>query len=145
MSAKNENRLFLKLFTIKNSLFSWCGHGDLNPNALLHRNLNPACLPVPSCPRIHFFLYFYTGKYSRWSVSPNPRFIKTGKPVFQQTLCVKFKQIQHGSVEVINGKREVVRGSVKQFLVISGVGCFRMPVPKEIASVCYLRNTIFLG
>ena len=30
---------------------TWCGHGDLNPNALLHENLNLACLPIPSCPR----------------------------------------------------------------------------------------------
>ena len=29
----------------------WCGHGDLNPNASRHRNLNPACLPISSCPR----------------------------------------------------------------------------------------------
>ena len=28
----------------------WCGHGDLNPNASLHENLNLACLPIPSCP-----------------------------------------------------------------------------------------------
>ena len=28
----------------------WCGHGDLNPNASRHRNLNPACLPISSCP-----------------------------------------------------------------------------------------------
>ena len=33
------------------SATTWCGHGDLNPNALLHENLNLACLPIPSCPR----------------------------------------------------------------------------------------------
>ncbi len=35
---------------------SWCGHGDSNPNASLHENLNLACLPIPSCPR------YYRGK-----------------------------------------------------------------------------------
>ena len=30
----------------------WCGHGDSNPNESLRRNLNPVCLPIPSCPRI---------------------------------------------------------------------------------------------
>ena len=30
----------------------WCGHGDLNPNAFRHRNLNPACLPIPSRPPV---------------------------------------------------------------------------------------------
>ena len=34
--------------------FLWCGHGDSNPNASLHENLNLACLPIPSCPQISF-------------------------------------------------------------------------------------------
>ena len=36
---------------IKIGVQLWCGHGDSNPNALLHENLNLACLPIPSCPR----------------------------------------------------------------------------------------------
>ena len=36
---------------IKTGVQLWCGHGDSNPNALLHENLNLACLPIPSCPR----------------------------------------------------------------------------------------------
>ena len=31
---------------------NWCGWRGLNPHALRHRNLNPACLPIPSHPRI---------------------------------------------------------------------------------------------
>ena len=31
---------------------SWYGHGDSNPNASLHENLNLACLPISSCPLI---------------------------------------------------------------------------------------------
>ena len=33
------------------SAVTWCGQGDLNPHALRHRNLNPARLPIPSCPQ----------------------------------------------------------------------------------------------
>jgi hypothetical protein len=37
--------------------YSWCGYGDLNPNGFLHRNLNPACLPIPSYPLMMNGLY----------------------------------------------------------------------------------------
>ena len=30
--------------------YFWCGHGDSNPNAVKHENLNLACLPISSCP-----------------------------------------------------------------------------------------------
>ncbi len=36
----------------RRGFLSWCGHGDSNPNALLHENLNLACLPISSCPQI---------------------------------------------------------------------------------------------
>lgn len=35
------------------SVHTWCGYGDLNPNALRHENLNLACLPIPSYPQIY--------------------------------------------------------------------------------------------
>ena len=35
------------------SATTWCGYGDLNPNALRHENLNLACLPIPSYPQIY--------------------------------------------------------------------------------------------
>ena len=32
----------------------WCGQWDSNPHGLLHRNLNPARLPIPPYPHIQF-------------------------------------------------------------------------------------------
>ncbi len=49
---KKQKAVF-ETFCYRKQPFHWCGHGDLNPNALLHRNLNPACLPVPSCPHMN--------------------------------------------------------------------------------------------
>ncbi len=34
-----------------------CGRWDLNPHVLQHRNLNPACLPISSRPRVYSFAY----------------------------------------------------------------------------------------
>ena len=39
-------------FMPNREFLSWCGHGDSNPNAVKHENLNLACLPIPSCPQI---------------------------------------------------------------------------------------------
>ena len=35
-----------------NTSQSWWGVRDLNPYALQHWNLNPACLPIPPTPQI---------------------------------------------------------------------------------------------
>ena len=36
--------------------YFWCGHGDSNPNAVKHENLNLACLPISSCPHSNAIL-----------------------------------------------------------------------------------------
>ena len=36
--------------------YFWCGHGDSNPNAIKHENLNLACLPISSCPHSNAIL-----------------------------------------------------------------------------------------
>lgn len=35
----------------------WYGQWDLNPYTFRHGNLNPACLPIPSCPHIEKATY----------------------------------------------------------------------------------------
>ena len=50
-------------------LLFWCGHGDSNPNAGKHENLNLACLPIPSCPHIQFPSIFTRGGDARGGAS----------------------------------------------------------------------------
>ena len=42
--------LFKDISTLIQIHTFWCGIWDLNPYASRHRNLNPACLPIPSIP-----------------------------------------------------------------------------------------------
>ena len=64
-------------FVPNRGFLSWCGHGDSNPNASLHENLNLACLPIPSCP--HRYVagtpcrYFVIKKPSPEAAAPKSR------------------------------------------------------------------------
>ena len=51
-------RFFDRLKNALNLTFRafWCGHGDSNPNAVKHENLNLACLPISSCPHSNAIL-----------------------------------------------------------------------------------------
>ena len=56
---------------------TWCGHGDSNPNASLHENLNLACLPIPSCPRILIYLTMIHKASAKVNEKENARTIFT--------------------------------------------------------------------
>ena len=86
----------------------WCGQQDSNLHALAGEPKSPEstnstmpayflCLWVAFVgavfdrprantvrPYDYLYLYFYTERDPRWSVSLDPRFIKTGEPVFNR-------------------------------------------------------------
>ena len=72
---------------------TWCGHGDSNPNASLHENLNLACLPIPSCPHMSGRVacrYFIPSVFTRRGTEAERKdcsaFIKTGQACFYHRL-----------------------------------------------------------
>ena len=59
--------------------FAWCGRQDLNLHGFIHRNLNPACLPVPPRPRAVLGIGSRTDCRGQLS---GPIFLKTKGPHF---------------------------------------------------------------
>ena len=51
--SNTRSRVCCKICFLQQAL--WCGQWELNPHAEWHRNLNPARLPIPSCPQVPCF------------------------------------------------------------------------------------------
>ena len=89
------------------SAATWCGHGDSNPNASLHENLNLACLPIPSCPHISaagqpaaIFTLCFSRRGFRAGASRSSRFYKNRSlHVFTKEInkaCQELKSLHQG-------------------------------------------------
>ena len=63
----------------------WCGHVDLNPNALRHENLNLACLPISSCPHIFYYIISLSRRQGENSLQCAPaRFIMEQRAIYDR-------------------------------------------------------------
>ena len=68
----------------------WCGHGDLNPNALRHENLNLACLPISSCPHIFYYIISLSRRQGENSLQCARKSQAKNAVLFQQTILRYF-------------------------------------------------------